>query len=166
MNLKDKIQKAVKDQKSKKDAKGKGTRGGVIVGYTKNGNPIYAKHSRIPGVKEKASTRKLSGKEKQRRESGKEKKTDAASALPEGQRKKIQNLVTKLKHNIKKCNSNNMYKKQGVPEGIDPAKHERCIQAVKDQGKKKSSAFAICNASMTKSNKLKFIKKFKKTKTY
>ena len=81
--------------------KGSGTRGGTIVGYTKTGNPIYAKRSRITGVSERTPTKKISGKEKQRRDSSKEKKTDAASALPEGQRKKIQNLITKLKHTKK-----------------------------------------------------------------
>lgn len=42
-------------------------------------------------------------------------------------------------------------KKQGVPTGVDPAKHERCVKEVKKQGKDKSSAYAICNASMKKS---------------
>ena len=42
-------------------------------------------------------------------------------------------------------------KKQGVPEGVDPAKHERCVLDVKADGKDKSSAYAICNASMNKS---------------
>ena len=44
-----------------------------------------------------------------------------------------------------------LYKKQGVPKGVDPAKHERCVMDVKADGKDKSSAFAICNASMNKS---------------
>lgn len=44
-----------------------------------------------------------------------------------------------------------MEKKQGVPKGADPAKHERCVQAVKKEGKSKESAYAICNASMKKS---------------
>ena len=43
-------------------------------------------------------------------------------------------------------------KKKGVPEGVDPAKQERCVKDVKAQGKDKSSAFAICNASMKKSD--------------
>jgi len=49
-----------------------------------------------------------------------------------------------------------MEKKQGVPEGADPEVHERCIKDVKNQGKDKSSAFAICNASKAgmKKNKL------------
>ena len=42
-------------------------------------------------------------------------------------------------------------KKQGVPEGVDPAKHERCVMDVKADGKDKSSAYAICNSSMNKS---------------
>lgn len=42
-------------------------------------------------------------------------------------------------------------KKQGVPEGVDPAKHERCVKEVKKQGKDKESAIRICNASMKKS---------------
>ena len=41
-------------------------------------------------------------------------------------------------------------KKQGVPEGVDPAKHERCVLDVKADGKDKSSAYAICNSSMKK----------------
>ena len=41
-------------------------------------------------------------------------------------------------------------KKQGVPKGVDPAKHERCVMDVKSQGNDKSSAFAICNSSMKK----------------
>ena len=45
----------------------------------------------------------------------------------------------------------NLEKKQGVPKGVDPAKHERCVMDVKADGKDKSSAYAICNASMNKS---------------
>ena len=41
-------------------------------------------------------------------------------------------------------------KKQGVPKGVDPAKHERCVMDVKAEGNDKSSAFAICNSSMKK----------------
>jgi len=36
-------------------------------------------------------------------------------------------------------------KKQGVPEGADPATHERCVKKVKAKGHDKSSAYAICN---------------------
>lgn len=42
-------------------------------------------------------------------------------------------------------------KKQGVPKGVDPDKHERCVKDVKKQGHDKSSAYAICNSSMKKS---------------
>ena len=42
-------------------------------------------------------------------------------------------------------------KKQGVPAGVNPEKHERCVKEVKAQGHDKSSAFAICNSSMKKS---------------
>ena len=45
----------------------------------------------------------------------------------------------------------NLEKKQGVPKGVDPAKHERCVMDVKADGKDKSSAYAICNSSMNKS---------------
>lgn len=41
-------------------------------------------------------------------------------------------------------------KKQGVPKGVNSEKHERCVQSVKKDGKDKSSAYAICNASMKK----------------
>jgi len=41
-------------------------------------------------------------------------------------------------------------KKRGVPKGVDPAKHEKCVKDVKSKGKDKSSAFAICNSSMDK----------------
>lgn len=41
-------------------------------------------------------------------------------------------------------------KKQGVPEGVDPEKHERCVKEVKKQGKG-TNPYAVCNASMKKS---------------
>lgn len=44
-----------------------------------------------------------------------------------------------------------LQKKQGVPKGVDPAKHERCVKEVKAKGHDKSSAYAICNASVKKS---------------
>lgn len=56
-------------------------------------------------------------------------------------KEKIEKALEKLK------------KKQGVPEGVDPAKQERCVKEVKAQGHDKSSAFAICNASMKKAEK-------------
>lgn len=43
-----------------------------------------------------------------------------------------------------------MEKKQGVPKGVDSAKHERCVKDVKKQGHNKSSAYAICNAALNK----------------
>lgn len=43
----------------------------------------------------------------------------------------------------------------GVPKGVDPEKHERCVKDVKKQGHDKSSAYAICNASMKKSDTIK-----------
>lgn len=41
-------------------------------------------------------------------------------------------------------------KKQGVPKGVASTKHERCVKDVKKKGHDKSSAYAICNASMKK----------------
>lgn len=43
-----------------------------------------------------------------------------------------------------------MQKKQGVPTGVSPEKHERCVKDVKAKGHGKVSAIKICNASMTK----------------
>lgn len=51
----------------------------------------------------------------------------------------------------KKEEDKELEKKQGVPKGVNPKKHERCVKDVKDQGKDKSSAYAICNASLKKS---------------
>lgn len=45
----------------------------------------------------------------------------------------------------------NLKKKKGVPEGVDSAKHERCVQQVKEQGHDKESAIKICNESLSKS---------------
>jgi hypothetical protein len=44
-------------------------------------------------------------------------------------------------------------KKQGVPSGVDPAKHERCVLAVKKQGKG-VNPYAVCNASLQKAGHL------------
>jgi hypothetical protein len=41
--------------------------------------------------------------------------------------------------------SEEIQKKQGVPEGADPETHERCVTKVKEKGHDKSSSFAICN---------------------
>lgn len=46
-----------------------------------------------------------------------------------------------------------LIKKQGVPEGVDPAVHERCVIEVKKQGKDKESAIRICNVALQKSSK-------------
>lgn len=52
------------------------------------------------------------------------------------------------KKDVEKCSDGmKLEKKQGVPEGADPATHERCVKDVKAEGHDKSSAFAICNAS-------------------
>ena len=56
----------------------------------------------------------------------------------------------KNKGKVKKADEE-LEKKQGVPAGVDPDKHERCVLDVKADGKDKSSAYAICNASMGKS---------------
>ena len=58
-------------------------------------------------------------------------------------------LKPKQKRNMRKADED-LEKKQGVPKGVDPAKHERCVMDVKADGKDKSSAYAICNASMNK----------------
>lgn len=55
-------------------------------------------------------------------------------------------------------------KKQGVPKGVDPAKHERCVQDVKEQGHGKESAIKICNASMNKAATCKCEKCMQKAK--
>lgn len=57
-------------------------------------------------------------------------------------------------------------KKQGVPEGVDPDKHERCVKEVKAKGRSKSSAFAICNASMSKSETTQEIRELIKKEIY
>jgi hypothetical protein len=49
---------------------------------------------------------------------------------------------------MEKAYGEGMCKKQGVPEGIDPAKQERCVRKLK--GEKGKNAYAICNASMKK----------------
>ena len=59
-------------------------------------------------------------------------------------------LKPKNKRNVRK--GEKLEKKQGVPKGVDPAKHERCVMDVKASGKDKSSAFAICNSSMNKAD--------------
>lgn len=48
-------------------------------------------------------------------------------------------------------------KKQGVPKGVDPAKHERCVRDVKKQPGVKNP-YAICNASLKKGNSEFFTK--------
>ena len=58
-------------------------------------------------------------------------------------------LKPKQKRNMRKADED-LEKKQGVPKGVDPAKHERCVMDVKADGKDKSSAYAICNASINK----------------
>ncbi len=45
--------------------------------------------------------------------------------------------------------NHDLEKKQGVPEGVDPDKHERCVLDVKKQGKK-VNPYAICSASLGK----------------
>lgn len=55
-------------------------------------------------------------------------------------------LIREKKMNVKKF-LNKLKKKQGVPEGADPKVHERCVMKLKQQGKDKSSAYAICNAA-------------------
>ena len=99
-------------------AKGTGSKGGKVIGYTKTGNPIYAKRN-ITGVKDPdQKTKKLSGKEAQRRKAESQKKEqDAAGALPKGQRKKIQNLITKLKH--KKTEEVSKSKKKDCRESLN-----------------------------------------------
>ena len=59
-------------------------------------------------------------------------------------------IKPKNKRNVRKSLGERLEKKQGVPKGVDPAKHERCVLDVKADGKDKSSAYAICNASMNK----------------
>lgn len=49
---------------------------------------------------------------------------------------------------MEKC-GDGMYKKMGVPEGVDADKQERCVKKVKKEGKGKNP-YAICNASMKK----------------
>jgi hypothetical protein len=57
------------------------------------------------------------------------------------------NKAAEKKEGHKIMKSEELSKKQGVPKGANVATHERCVQDVKDQGKSKSSAFAICNAA-------------------
>lgn len=65
-------------------------------------------------------------------------------------KKSIDNLIDEF---LNKADED-IKKKQGVPKGVDPAKHERCVKEVKKQGKDKSSAYAICNSSIKKSEEL------------
>jgi hypothetical protein len=56
--------------------------------------------------------------------------------------------VIKAKNELEKCpECTKLEKKQGVPKGADLATHERCVHDLKNQGKSKQSAYAICNAS-------------------
>lgn len=71
---------------------------------------------------------------------GKEEMEHRAQAGKEKAEKSYENFVTKSK----------LEKKQGVPEGVDPAKHEDCVHDVKAEGHGKVSAIKICNASMSK----------------
>ena len=50
---------------------------------------------------------------------------------------------------VVKPEDDNLNKKQGVPKGVDPAKHERCVREVKKQGGK-YNPYAVCNASLKK----------------
>lgn len=59
-----------------------------------------------------------------------------------------------IKEELKTEWSPKFYKKQGVPEGVDPDKHERCVKDVKSKGHDKSSAYAICNSSLNKDAKV------------
>jgi hypothetical protein len=159
----ERVKQRLKDKKGK--AKGAGSKGGKITGYTKTGNPIYAKRT-IAGVAEhKPSGKQLVGKEKLKRQSQtKHHLEGAAAAAPKGQRKKIQNVITKLKHKLtKKALENLMDLVKAAPKGVDPDKHERCVQDVKDQGKDVGSAHAICTASL-KGKIKKVINKTKKNK--
>lgn len=52
-------------------------------------------------------------------------------------------------------------KKQGVPKGVDPAKHERCVRQVKRKDVK--NPYAVCNASLQKSWKEEIDKISKRT---
>lgn len=45
-------------------------------------------------------------------------------------------------------------KKQGAPEGVDPAKQEKCVKEVK-KDPKIDNPYAVCNASMKKGEKLR-----------
>jgi hypothetical protein len=44
------------------------------------------------------------------------------------------------------------YFEKKAPRGVDPEKHERCVQQVKRQGKNVGSAHAICTSAMKKAN--------------
>lgn len=116
----------------KKSKHGAGARGGVIVGYTKTGNPIYSKTSRIAGVKEsKGPKKKLSAKESQRRSAGHARKE--FEELPEGQRKKVANLVAR-----KQAEKKAMHKSSPTPPAIEPASQEfKQIISVDDRSDKK-----------------------------
>lgn len=62
-------------------------------------------------------------------------------------------------NDMAKAEKVDLKKKQGVPKGVDPVKHERCVKDVKRQGKG-YNPYAVCSASMKKSKvELEEIKK-------
>jgi hypothetical protein len=73
------------------------------------------------------------------------------------------NFIAKMKEIKEKAK---LGKAQGVPEGADPATHERCVKEVKAKGHDKASAFAICNAAgagLKKGDVVEFPKKSKQS---
>ena len=72
------------------------------------------------------------------------------SVQPEYLKEAITYSLADIKAKLGLNKSEDLEKKQGVPKGVDPAKHERCVMDVKASGKDKSSAYAICNSSMNK----------------
>ncbi len=77
-------------------------------------------------------------------------KVDAAGAAMADMKKQIPYNMTKKHDDKKMTKDEKMYKKQGIPKGVDSAAHERCVKDVKkDPGV--TNAYAVCNAAMKKS---------------
>lgn len=93
-------------------------------------------------------------------------KDPAAVAAAVGMKKYGKGKMEEMAHEGKKApemekayensmtKSEKLAKKQGVPEGVDPEKHEDCVHDVKAEGHGKVSAIKICNASMQKGEEM------------
>ena len=58
-----------------------------------------------------------------------------------------------LKEEWSKMEKELLVEKQGVPKGVSPDKHERCVKAVKKDSSV-DNPYAVCNASLTKESSM------------